>query len=376
MIERLFVNSETVDEYREGPIGPYVDTLADLLIDLGHPISDIQSRLHVLAALNRWMRRRRLVIGALNQVRIDEFLTSRRRKICHAYYRRNVLTVDLLIEHLRRIGVVPAKPVEATRMLTKMDRTIDAFVRFLGNERGLVPITQRHYSLLARSFLEWRDSVSPRAAHTIQGKEVYQFVFRYARKHSLKQTQTLTVTLRSFFGFLLSTGRIRSDLRPFVPVTQSPRRLSGIPLYLEPHEVQRVLNATNKKTAVGKRDYALLLILARYGLRACEIVRLKLDDLNWDDGEMTILGKGPRQSRFPITQDRRAGLNPASKGAHLLRHSAATQILRRGASLAEVGEVLRHRDMNTTAIYAKVDLPRLQTITRAWPQVQLAGGAR
>lgn len=228
----------------------------------------------------------------------------------------------------------------------------------------------------------------------------------------------MVTALRSFFRFLLLSAKIQVDLAACVP-TVADWRLSSVPKYLAEEEIQRLLDACDRSMSTGRRDYAVLLLLARLGLRAGEVVALEIDDIDWRAGEMMVRGKGLIHDRLPLLtevgealatylrRDRprsrtrrvfvrmkaphtgfagpstvstivrraleRAGLHPPTKGAHLLRHTLATTMLQQGASMAEIGEVLRHRSPNTTEIYAKVDLSGLRSLAQPWPNV---GGAR
>lgn len=206
-------------------------------------------------------------------------------------------------------------------------------------------------------------------------------------------------------------GEIGSDLAGAVP-TVAAWRLSTVPKGIERGQVKRLLRSCDRRTAMGRRDYAVLLLLARLGLRAGEVAALTLDDIDWKAGEIIVRGKGPRLDRLPLPADvgeavvaylhqrphcatrrvfvtvrapireladhrsvgciverglTRAGLDPPRKGAHVLRHALASDMLRRGASLPEIGELLRHRRLDTTAIYAKVDLEALRALSRPWP---------
>jgi site-specific recombinase XerD len=227
----------------------------------------------------------------------------------------------------------------------------------------------------------------------------------------------MTSALRSFFRFLFGKGKLHTDLALSVPTVAS-WRLSTVPKYLVPEEVQRLLEACDRKTPAGRRNYAILLLLSRLGLRAGEVVVLKLEDIDWRAGEIIVRGKGLFHDRMPLPRDvgeaiasylrsdrpgcesrqvficmkaphrgfagpstlttvvRRAlayaDLHPPFKGAHLLRHSLATSMLRSGATMSEIGEVLRHREANTTEIYAKVDFNGLSTLAHPWP----IGGVR
>jgi integrase/recombinase XerD len=228
----------------------------------------------------------------------------------------------------------------------------------------------------------------------------------------------MTTALRALFRFLFQAGELGVDLSLAVP-TVPDWRLATLPRSLTPEHVERLLAACDRRTATGRRDHAILRLLARLGLRAGEVVALELDDLHWRTGEITIRGKkGLRHERFPLAADvgaalatylrdrppsatrrvflcmraprrsfrgpgavttivrralARADLHPPVRGAHLLRHSLATQMLRHGASFAEIGAVLRHRAAGTTEIYAKVDLERLRGVVQPWPD---AGGGQ
>jgi site-specific recombinase XerD len=227
----------------------------------------------------------------------------------------------------------------------------------------------------------------------------------------------MTTAFRSFFRFLFQRGELQADLAASVP-TVANWRLSTVPKYLVPKEAKRVLKACNRRTAVGRRDYAILLLLARLGLRAGEVVALQLEDVNWRAGEILVRGKGLLHDRMPLPsnvgqalvsylrRDRprcqtrrvfvcrkaprrgfanpstlstivrraltRADLHPPLKGAHLLRHSLATSMLRSGAKMGEIAEILRHQALNTTEIYAKVDFEGLRSLAHPWPM----GGAQ
>jgi integrase/recombinase XerD len=246
--------------------------------------------------------------------------------------------------------------------------------------------------------------------------DVTRFVRCRARTIQSKRVQLMTTALRSFLRFARYRGDIDKDLAACVPAVAN-WTLSTIPRALPPEQVKQVLASVDRKTVVGRRDYAILLILARLGLRASEIRTLTLEDLDWQEGLMTVRGKAGRYSQLPLPDDvgaaiadylrngrptassrlvflrvkapvggfkgpsgvgsmvrhslARAGIDASRKGAHQFRHALACQMLRQGASLSEIGELLRHRSPQTTAIYAKVDMASLATLALPWP-----GGAQ
>jgi len=241
--------------------------------------------------------------------------------------------------------------------------------------------------------------------------DVTEFIAHEARSRS-GHMQVIVPAMRLFLRWLYQRGETRTDLAGCVPAVAN-WSLATIPKALPSNETARLLRSCNRATATGRRDYSLLLLLARLGLRAGEVVALQLDDLDWERGEIVVRGKGKRQDRLPLPRDvgaalaaylrygrpscptrrvfvrarapyqpfsssvaicnvvergfKRAGLEPSRKGAHALRHGLACMMLRHGASLPEIGQILRHRNLDTTAIYAKVDLRALRGLAPAWP---------
>jgi len=238
------------------------------------------------------------------------------------------------------------------------------------------------------------------------------FAFDRAGRHGASAANTVAKALRMFLRYLIATGQCSSYLLAAIP-TFAHWRLSSMPRYLPASDVERIIEACDPSTLLGSRDRAILLLLARLALRAGDIVALQLTDINWDEASLRVVGKGRRETRLPLTQEvgdailtylqlrgtqpgvealflpthapmnrplssvavstivarsiKRAGVVAPSKGAHLLRHSAATEMLRQGLSLEDIGAVLRHRSVETTAHYAKVDLTLLLEITQPWP---------
>jgi integrase/recombinase XerD len=261
-----------------------------------------------------------------------------------------------------------------------------------------------------------RRVVSPSDA--FDATSIRTFLLERIHGRSAEYARLLATALRSFFRFLFVCGGRPTDLSASVPTVCKPHR-TAVPAFLSPEEIDRVIAAIDRSTLTGRRDHAVLLLLARLGLRAGEIVLLELDDIHWRTGEIVIRGKGGMVDRLPlladigealalyIRQDRsvsesrrvfqrvypphvgltgpaaighivrqalaRAGVRRSGRGAaHLFRHGLATQMIRRGASLTEISEVLRHRSLNTTAVYTQVSFEALRTIARSWPV--LGGG--
>jgi site-specific recombinase XerD len=265
---------------------------------------------------------------------------------------------------------------------------------------------------IVRRFLTERFGRGALRLAELKPQDLHRFIIRQVQRVSRVHGKMTVTALRSFLRFLLQRGAIHTDLACTLPVVAN-WRLSGLPRTLPSEQVEQLLASCDRSSLTGKRDYAILLLLARLGLRGGEVVAMTLDDLDWEQGEIVVRGKGQRLERLPLPEEvgaalacylcdvrpacatrrvfirmnapqqglagpvaiccivrralRRAGLNPAFKGAHLLRHSLATDLLRHGASLEEIGQLLRHRQPTTTQIYAKVDIAALRGIALPWP---------
>jgi site-specific recombinase XerD len=407
MLDRYLKDEAAVQRMRALPVGSHLDTFAAILSALGYARASIRDRLWTLAALGRWLKRRGLSVVDLRPDIVAAFLRPRTQRA--RVHRGAAATLRLFLEYLEQETVIPPTPSCSPAPITRLKARYEAH---LHHDRGLSPVTgSRHWSVLGR-FLQQRfgtGAIEPRA---ITVEDVTRYVRRQIPARSPASAQLHASTLRFFFRFLWQTEQTDVDLTAAIPPVRR-WRLVDVPKYLTPDAVQRVLDACDRSSAVGRRDYAILLLLARLGLRGGEIVRVELDDIDWHAGELLVRGKGSVRSRLPLPCDvgeavadylqrdrppcatrrvfvrtraphrgfghpssvstlvrvalTRAGVNAPMHGAHLLRHSLATDLLRRGASMADIGDVLRHQHLQTTEIYAKVDLTRLRLLAQPWP---------
>ncbi len=412
MIDSFFKLQETRDRYREGPLGPYIDDFVDGLQRQGYAQRRLVPMISLVAGFSRWLGRRATGIRNLSDVRIDEYLRYRR-----ARYKSKTgdhAPLRMILGRLRSAGIVPPEPLPAESAAQVL---LNSFRDHLVQERQLVRNTWNDYLRFVRRFLSERFGNAIPEPRRLTPKDVIGFVRRHARDHGPQRAKAMLIALRMFFRFLRLRGKITVDLISCIPSIPNWRH-TGLPKVLSPEEVERILGSCDRSRPPGRRNYAMLVLLARLGLRGGELVRLTLDDLHWETGEITVGGKGRRWDRLPLPADAgqalveyikgerpktvsrrvflrwraplvpfttsgaitrvvanaiaRAGVRPArTMGAYLFRHTLATGMLARGASLTEIGEILRHRSPDTTAIYAKVDLGRLRTLALPWP-----GGAR
>lgn len=389
---------------QDGPLAPFVDGYRDWLSERGYTPASVVKALVALGNLGRWMAREDVGVEQLDDAAVGRFVATQVR----VRGRLPLASVRPLIEYLRSAGVVPAEPAGPQ---TAVDRLVDGYREWLLVERGLAPSTVRAREIVARRFLAGQlpgwDAIEP-AQVTVTAADVTRFLVRESERVSPRSAGTAASRLRSLLRFLAARGLAEGGLVEAVPRIALWRD-SALPQFPVPAAVDALLAACDRSTVVGARDYAVLLLLARLGLRAIEVSRLELSDIDWRAGEVELDGKAHERGRLPLpadvgealvaylrvrggTHDRRvfvtvpaptrpleptairslvrhayqrAGLDPV--GAHQLRHALASDLLRAGASLAAVGQILRHKDLASTTIYAKVDLERLRGVAAPWP---------
>jgi site-specific recombinase XerD len=370
-------------------------------------------RLRFIAKFDLWLLRRQQRLWRLDEQAVDRFLDRLHRKY-PSLSRGAPSALRLLLKFLRDAGVVAPKP--AATAGSPAERLADEYRHYLQEERGLDRATIYNYSRHIDRFLSEQYGAGRVNLHTLHAADITAFVRQQAPRRGRGWAAQMVTGLRSFFRFARYRGRIATDLSAVVPPVAN-WALAGLPKHLPKGAVQRVLGACDRTTVRGKRDYAILLLLARLGLRAGEIVALQLDDIDWANAELAVRSKkGAGWARLPLPVDvgqamarylavrprsayrtvfvrdyapytpfvasgpvsvlvrkaiEKAGVKSARTGAHVFRHTLATEMLRRGASLDEIGRVLRHRDPDSTAIYAKVDIDALRQLALPWP-----GGVR
>jgi site-specific recombinase XerD len=414
MSRKLCKRGGSVEFLESHPLAAYLDSFAASLIDDCYTVSTVQAKLQWVAQLGRWLRQKKLAVAQLDEDIVDRFLKELRRQ-GRLHKGQGPTTLRFLV-HLRSQGIIPCpKSVCDSSPLAELARQYEKYLRM---ERGLTTATVVNYLPIVHRFLRHRFSEGPLQLETLKASDISTYILTHAHCQSAKRAQLMVTALRSLFRFLLRDGKIQVDLAACVP-TVANWSLSSTPKSLTEEEIQRLLDACDRSTSTGRRDYAVLLLLARLGLRACEVVALEIGDIDWRAGEIMVRGKGFFHHRLPLLAEvgeaiaaylrtdrprtrtrrvfvrmqapytgfagsstvstivrrtvQRAGIQSSSKGAHLLRHTLATTMLQQGASMAEIGQVLRHRSPNTTEIYAKVDFPGLRSLALPWPN---AGGAR
>ena len=394
-----------------GPLEPYAVAFAEELLRQGYSRSSAGQLVCFIAHLDRWMGAAGVGLGELSGPVIERYLAERRAAGYVEY--RSVRALRPLLGYLAPLGVLPA-PAEVR--LDAVEELLGRYGDYLVGERGLTAGTVRGYVDCVRPFVAGRARGDVLDLAGVTAADVTGFVLATCPGRAVGSAKLIVCALRSLLGWLHLSGAVPVSLVAAVP-SVAGWRLSGLPKGLEPAQLRRLLGGCDRRTPTGRRDYAIMLLLARLGLRAGEVAGLGLGDIDWRRGEIAILGKGNRSERLPMPAEvgaaiaaylrrgrpdtaqgrsvfvrvraphraltsggvtmvvfdaaQRAGLGRMH--AHRLRHTAATAMLRAGSPLAEVGQVLRHRSPLTTAIYAKVDRDALIVLARPWP-VEACGG--
>jgi site-specific recombinase XerD len=395
---------------QEGPLGGHLSALADRLLAYGYARPSIRRKLQLLADFSRWLQRKGVEARELTPGHGRAFLLSRRRAGFRPHHGDRAAVAQVL-ELLRQQGIT-AEPIPHP-ITTPIERLLEEYDFYLQKERSLAAATQTCYRPFVRQFLFKRFGDGRIDLAVLRASDVLTFVQCAAGQLKGKRAQLMTAALRSFLRFARFRGDIELDLAACVP-SVAGWSLSTVPKSLPPDKVEKVLAHCERRSATGKRDNAILLLLARLGLRAGEVARLKLDDLDWERGCITVHGKMGRVDELPLPAAvgtalvaylkegrppgsntrllflrsdaplcgfagqkavgavvkralEKAGIVSPRKGAHQFRHTLASELLRHGGSLTEIGQILRHRSPETTAIYAKVDLPSLRLLAVPWP---------
>ena len=390
---------------KPGAMGPYIGGFEERLLDLGYAPDTVRNMLKHVGQLGRWMSEQELQASQLSAESTAAFVSAYR-----AGGRRRVPSVRSfapLLDFLRCEGVSAA--VEAVAP-APVEVVIADYRAWLLGERALAAPTVLRYENLARRFLQERAMVSGAGfVEDLRAADVVAFLLAETARLSVGAAKGCVTELRSLLKFLYLKGQIQLALASAVPPVAGWRD-TGVPVGMAAPQVRRLLDGCDRSGPAGARDFAMLMLVARLGLRSSEVARLELDDIDWRAGEIVVKGKGRRRDRLPLVVEvgealgahlssprrptrlrqvflvtkaptrairpdlvsdvcRRAceRVGVPRVGAHRLRHALATDMLRQGATLTEVSQVLRHRDLATTAIYAKVDFTSLRAVAQPWP---------
>jgi integrase/recombinase XerD len=391
-----------------GPLAPFADAYREVLLERGYTPLSIVGELRQAARFSGWLEAGGLTVAEVSEARVEEFLVWQRAEGRYRSHRSRP-GLRCLLDVLRGLGVLtveePAAPSSPTDVL------LARFERYLLAERGLAAGTVALYLACVRRFVE---GLPPdRGLAGLAAGDVAAAVLRESERLSVSAAQNFVSGLRWFLRFCFIEGLVGSDLSRAALFARG-RSSSPLPRGISREDARALLGSCDRRHALGRRDYAIIITLLRLGLRRGEVAGLRLDDIEWRAGELVVVGKGARQEPLPLPADvgqaiaaylrrgrprsgrrevflrskapydpiasgtvastvrracRRAGI--ANLGSHRLRHTAACEMVKANVPLYRIGQVLRHRSLQSTAIYARVDIERLRLLAAPWP-----GGAQ
>jgi integrase/recombinase XerD len=389
-----------------GPLSGFAAGFAAELMQVGYTSLSTCDQLRLVAHFSRWLGGQGLGAGDVSEAVVEAFLLARRAAGYHAHLQQASLVP--LLAHLRRLGVIGV-PAPVSR--TPAEQELERFREYLLTERGLTPAAAHGYVVLVRPFVADRIGTAGVVDPVrVTAGDANAFLVAATSRLGSKTVQRSATALRALLRFWHLDGVLTVPLAEAVP--KVAHRAPQLPRGLAPAQVAAMVASCDTGRVDGLRDRAMLLLMARLGLRCGEVAALVLEDLDWRAGQITVRGKGGRRDLLPLPVDvgqaiagylqggrpgtaigrtvfvrvkaphrtltsggvtqavaaaaRRAGLG--SVHGHRLRHSAATAMLAAGGSLTEIGQVLRHRRPLTTAVYARVDVEALRTLARPWPR--------
>jgi len=410
VLDQFFKLPVQISRYSEGPSGALLIEFAKYLSESGYSRSQGSRHLRAAAHLMFWVDKQDIPISDAEDGMLDQFANHLRECQCPSF---TAMAPDRLMRGARAF-VAYQREHHATSAIGLAPNPTDLweqFCQWMQAQRGTSKRTLDDYRNYLRTFLD--------AIHTnldqVDASYLRKFILERGQRIGISRAKATTSALRMFIRFLIAQGKCPSDLDASIP-SLAYWRLSSLPRYLQPEEVERVISSPQLDTPVGKRDRAILILLSRLGLRAGDVLNLRLADIDWYAATICVRGKNKRQTQLPLTQEvgdaivnylqhgrprtdsdhifirslapfrrfrdtraisdvaklamRRAGINfPVWGAAHVLRHSVATSMLRQGSSLQDIAVILRHQSITSTQIYAKVDIIALGEIAQPWPEV-------
>ncbi|MFM0616370.1 site-specific integrase [Paraburkholderia nemoris] len=393
----------------EGPLSEHLGAFEGLLNDQGYAQESVRRHLRLVADFSVWLKRKKILIEEVTHETALRYLHYRAHYRCHR--KGEEYALRCFVQLLQENGIVAR---DAPVAQTPAEKLANEYALYLHHERGLAATTIRKYRWCAHLFLTKQFGDGTVRLSDLCAQEILNFV-RHEAAERAARAQAMTMVLRSFLRYARYRGFIKLDLAAAIPWV-AHWSMASIPKAISPEYARRALASCDRRRPIGRRDYAILLLLARLGLRGGEVVSLTLDDIDWETGTLTVHGKGGQESPLPLlapvgeaiadylkngradSESRsvflrinapirgfraakavsnvvryaleRAGIDSPRKGAHQFRHALATQMLRQGSSLAEISEILRHKSPDSTRIYTKVDLDSLRTLAPPWPSTR------
>ena len=397
----------------EGPLAAHLASFANFVGEQGYSAFSLKRHVRIAVGFSRWLGQIGIQGHSICSAHGVEYLRDRARHLRPG--RGDSAVLQHLITFLRHEGLTPQEEVEPAR-LSAVEQCVQDYAQYLCEARGLATATIINYVPFVRDFLKRQFDEDPVTLSRLGAGDVVEFVQHQVPRLHLKRAKLMTTALRSFLRYARYRGDITLDLAAAVPVVAN-WSMTSIPRAIGAAQVRQLLDSIDRDRPTGRRDYAILLLLARLGVRSGEVAFLELDDIDWNTGQIHVRGKRGQRYELPLPVEvgeaiaaylqagrppsasrrvflrarapnrgfqgacgvcslvrhslERAGIHTPTRGAHQFRHGLASEMLRQGASLGEIGELLGHRHPQTTTIYTKVDIAALRTLALPWP-----GGVR
>ncbi len=414
MIQSLYVQAKTKQQLVDGPLGPYLESIVQVLHLEEYKEETIRHYLRNTDLFGRWMAKQEIPVEAVDETTVKQYISSFKRlkhpTRANGCLPENARGIQKILDILRQQRIVPkAIPPEPS---TAAERCLKEYSDHLEHEAGLASGTRHNYLRYAKVLTDTRFGITEPDWGALSADDVTGFVCEQSGRLKGSSTQSPVTATRSFLRFLTFKGAVHSGLIGAVPTVRRYKQTS-LPNYLSQEQVARALVSFDENTSLGKRNHAIIILLVRFGLRAGEVARLRLEDIDWQEGRVLIhAGKSACERCLPLPQDvgdtlstylqqarpqsnyrelflrtraphtplksravssiarqllQRLGVTGVRLGSHLFRHTAATQMVQNGVSFKEIADVLGHACLDTTFIYAKLDLPTLARVALPWP---------
>lgn len=414
MIQSLYVQSKTQQRLADGLLGPYLELIVQILHHEEYKDGTIRHYLRNADLFGRWLAKQEIPVEAVDDTTVKQYVSSFKRlkhpTRANGCLPENARGIQKILAILRQQRIVPKTiPPEPS---TVAERWLKEYSDHLEHEAGLANGTRHNYLRYAKALIDMCFGVTELDWGALDAYDVTEFVCEQSRRLKGSSTQSPVTATRSFLRFLSFKGEIHSGLIGAVPTVRRYKQTS-LPNYLSQEEVARALVSYDENTSLGQRNHVIIMLLARFGLRAGEVARLRLEDIDWQEGRVLIrAGKSARERSLPLPQDvgdtlsiylqqarpqsnhrelflrarvphtplkscaissiarqllQHLGVTGVRLGSHLFRHTVATQMVQNGVSFKEIADVLGHACLDTTFIYAKVDLPTLARAAMPWP---------
>jgi site-specific recombinase XerD len=413
LVETYFAAPHVLDRMRSGPTAPYLDALAAELQSQDYSRKSIRRQLHNADSFGWWLTKQNLSVAEITDAVVGRYVggmhRSTRAGCAKGYRAHNARGLPRLLNLLRGPGVTPP----ATQLVATVDPCLQGFERYLERVRGVAPATRTGYLRETRGFLQHVFQEADPNWSRVGPEHVASYITMRAGHLSITCRRDPITPLRAFLRYMTSEGLLSASLECAIPPIRQWKHAT-LPTALSPDDLAKVLAVSHERTVKGLRNRAILLLLARLGLRAGEVRRICLEDIDWRQGNLLIrAGKNHRERILPLPEDvgealidylqhgrpahkgraifltldppyrplvssapisilarqaiESAGVRTARTGAHVFRHTVATHMVCGGATFKSVSDVLGHQTLGVTGIYAKLDLSSLAKVALPWP---------